>query len=430
MVCTALRAIATMACAALSLAACAGEAPPPIAAKEIDPAKVAALVAQLGDQDFAKRETAERALCEFGHSAKLWQLLFAALEREKDQEVASRLRRILPLADPGNSKHWPDDLISLDVTEMSLREVAARLSQESKKNILIKRKKDEELPITVKLQHTTCRNILRFVARKYGLRIDERLVEHGIVYVSATAKVSMDFRGVAAREVFNTIAEQGEVNVILGPEVKGTVTTRLENIPAEDALSAVAKSLDFAAVREKGSLWRVNAPHVPPPEDKPARANVPAADGVRISLEVGDRPLATVLDYLSGVSKLKITTKKGLEKVLVGFELKNVTCRAILEHLVETYGLEIDDSVAGAIVLNKPPSCSMQFNNADIRDVINTIAFHSDSKIILHADVRGTLSMRLENVVWSDALSAAARALGCVAERQEDGTWRVRSAGK
>ena len=156
-----------------------------------------------------------------------------------------------------------------------------------------------------------------------------------------------------------------------------------------------------------------------------------SAQGGLITLEVNERPLKQVLDYLSTFSNHNIRVVKDKDnRLLVTFKLENVTYRAILDFIARKYGMVVDDSqlrTNNIIYLDTPEKVSMVFNNADIRDVINTIAIQSNANIVIGPEVVGQVSMRLENVPWNDALNIVVKTLDFVAVPEANNTIRITS---
>jgi type IV pilus assembly protein PilQ len=166
----------------------------------------------------------------------------------------------------------------------------------------------------------------------------------------------------------------------------------------------------------------------------PAEGQTATATGGLITLEVNERPLKQVLDYLSTFSNHNIRVVKDKDnRLLVTFKLENVTYRAILDFIARKYGMVVDDSQLSKnniIYLDTPEKVSMVFNNADIRDVINTIAIQSNANIVIGPEVTGQVSMRLENVPWNDALNIVVKTLDFVAVPEVNNTIRITSPAK
>ncbi len=68
--------------------------------------------------------------------------------------------------------------------------------------------------------------------------------------------VNLDFKDADIRNVLRVIALKGGVNIVAGPEVTGTVTVRLQNVPWEKALEVVLKTYGYVFERD-GNVVRV-----------------------------------------------------------------------------------------------------------------------------------------------------------------------------
>jgi len=150
--------------------------------------------------------------------------------------------------------------VTLEVNERPLKQILDYLRTVSGKNISVVKKKDENLPVSFKLENVTWRAILDFIARKYGMVVDDSRLKDNLVFLDTPEKVSMVFQRADIRDVINTIAIQSNANIVIGPEVTGEITMRLENVPWNDALSIVVRTLDFVAVQEANNTIRITSP--------------------------------------------------------------------------------------------------------------------------------------------------------------------------
>ena len=73
---------------------------------------------------------------------------------------------------------------------------------------------------------------------------------------SFDGNVSLDFRDADIRNVFKVLSLKSGVNIVAGPEVAGTVTIRLENVPWERALDVVLRTYGYVYERD-GNIVRV-----------------------------------------------------------------------------------------------------------------------------------------------------------------------------
>jgi type IV pilus assembly protein PilQ len=90
-----------------------------------------------------------------------------------------------------------------------------------------------------------------------GVSIAAFLLLCGIAWrppVQAQARVSLDVRNADVRETLRMLTEAGGLNVVIGPDVTGTVTLRLRDVPVEEALQIVLKATGLVQMREGTSV--------------------------------------------------------------------------------------------------------------------------------------------------------------------------------
>jgi type IV pilus assembly protein PilQ len=68
-------------------------------------------------------------------------------------------------------------------------------------------------------------------------------------------RVTLDFANADIRNILKLIGEVSKLNLIWGPEVKGTVSMRLKNVPWDQALDIVLESNDLGMIREGNIIW-------------------------------------------------------------------------------------------------------------------------------------------------------------------------------
>jgi type IV pilus assembly protein PilQ len=66
------------------------------------------------------------------------------------------------------------------------------------------------------------------------------------------------------------------------------------------------------------------------------------------------------------------------------------------------------------------PNISLELQNADLGDVLRHIGAVSGLNIIASGEVKGTITMRLVNVPWDQALEAILKLYGLAQERQDN----------
>ena len=168
---------------------------------------------------------------------------------------------IVPAAG-GDESAGPEARIpTAEWTGENLKVVLDYLSIHSGVNIRALDDKDLDLKVTLSLDNVSWKEILRFLAEKYGLVVDDSREAQGLIVVKSPPKVSIIFdKPTDIREVISAIAAKTEANLIIGPEVKGLVSLSLKNVPWEEALDMVVRTLNFVAVKDKFNTYRITSP--------------------------------------------------------------------------------------------------------------------------------------------------------------------------
>ena len=89
-------------------------------------------------------------------------------------------------------------------------------------------------------------------------QVGQEMVQEAAAPVTATASsnVSLDFKDADINNVLRILSLKSKVNIVAGPEVKGTVTIRLEDVPWDKALDIVLRTYGYVYERE-GNIIRV-----------------------------------------------------------------------------------------------------------------------------------------------------------------------------
>jgi type IV pilus assembly protein PilQ len=78
--------------------------------------------------------------------------------------------------------------------------------------------------------------------------------------VDRPVRTTFSFDNAEITEIIDTIAKLSGANIVIAPEVGGTLTLRLTEVPWRDALEVVAKTLNFVVVEENRGILRVVDP--------------------------------------------------------------------------------------------------------------------------------------------------------------------------
>ncbi len=153
-------------------------------------------------------------------------------------------------------------------------------------------------------------------------------------------------------------------------------------------------------------------------------AQVPSMDA-RINLNVVEQNLAQVVQYIRDRSGANIVLLEGGDKIVKDLQITDVDWRDALEYATRMASCVVTEDRSGVLTVTDPVRVHFDFLDADINDIITTIATSSGANIVVGPEVTGTLRVRLQNVPWRDALEEVCLARGYVVVEARRGILRV-----
>ncbi|HIG87826.1 MAG TPA: hypothetical protein EYQ25_12345 [Planctomycetes bacterium] len=152
-----------------------------------------------------------------------------------------------------------DARVNLNVVEQPLNEVVQFLRDRSSANIVIL-DGSGELPVrNLDIQDVHWRDALEYACRLSGCVVAED--RSGVLVITNPPRVDFDFeedRSIA--DIIHTIGKVAGANIIVSPEVTGTLRVRLKDVPWRDALEEIAKTRGYTVVEERPGILRVVDP--------------------------------------------------------------------------------------------------------------------------------------------------------------------------
>ncbi len=139
--------------------------------------------------------------------------------------------------------------------------------------------------------------------------------------------------------------------------------------------------------------------------------NISVASQDYISLDLKDKDLIEVLRVISHQVGVNIIPDPDI-KEKVTLELDRVEWRKALEIIARQTHCKIVDEGERLMRFTQPPSISMEFQDADIKVVLDLLAKQAGANILVAADVKGKISLSLREVPWQEALDAVVKTAG------------------
>jgi type IV pilus assembly protein PilQ len=159
-------------------------------------------------------------------------------------------------------------------------------------------------------------------------------------------------------------------------------------------------------------------------QDSGIESQAPGSRSTLLTLKLKDRLLRDVVQSIRRKAGVNIIIDPAIEET-VTIDLEDVEWRKALELVAEAAGCVVVEEAGNVLKVEKPPRVYFAFENADIQNVIDTIAKISGANIMVAPEVQGTITLRLRNIPWRDALEASAKTLGYVVVEEERGILRV-----
>lgn len=156
----------------------------------------------------------------------------------------------------------------------------------------------------------------------------------------------------------------------------------------------------------------------------PAAIGQSVGKDARVNLRVENRELSEIVDYIRQQTGANLVILPG-EYPPVSLELADVPWRDALHIAAEAAGGVVEERTGGVLVIEKPVRVRFEFSGADITEVINTIATLSGANIVTAPEVKGAISLRLNDVPWRDALDVSVKTLGFTVIEDRRGILRV-----
>lgn len=181
-----------------------------------------------------------------------WSIALTAIGAPPDGDIDR-------LTEDHYSSHQPgfSSRISIDVTEKQLPDIVDVIRSASGANIVLDRGLEEET-VTIALVDVPWRKALDLVSEKAGCLVDD--AGNGILRVRKPPRVTFYFPDTDIRKVIDAVAKVSGANIIVAPEVQGTVNMRLTDIPWRTALDSICKTLGYTVVQDSQNILRVVSP--------------------------------------------------------------------------------------------------------------------------------------------------------------------------
>lgn len=151
-----------------------------------------------------------------------------------------------------------DARVDLRVEQRPLRVVVETLRARTGANIVVSEEASEKVVKSLELTKIEWREALELAAESAGCVVEER--PGGVLMISIQVPVTIELVNRELTEVIDMIGKLGGANIVWAPEVAGTVSLRLTDVPWRHALDVAVKTLGYVVVEEERGILRVVDP--------------------------------------------------------------------------------------------------------------------------------------------------------------------------
>jgi type IV pilus assembly protein PilQ len=154
-----------------------------------------------------------------------------------------------------------------------------------------------------------------------------------------------------------------------------------------------------------------------------------------IDIDVKEKPLAAVVDYIRTVTGENIVLGKNKDGKLiiespemrVTIKLEGVYWKTALRLVAEAARCQVEVIDEKVFKVFQPPVVTMVFENADVRIVVDQIARISGKNIVIGSDVGEgkRVTLRVANLPWMKALETVVKSVGLTVVVEEGPVYRI-----
>ncbi len=139
-----------------------------------------------------------------------------------------------------------------------------------------------------------------------------------------------------------------------------------------------------------------------------------------ITIDVRDKDLKEVLSDIGRQVDVNIVVDPNVEET-VSISLDAVGWRKAIELIARETECTIVEETPRLIRFTQPPQISIEFQDADLKVVLELLAKQSGANIVISQEVEGTVSLALREVPWREALDTIVKTAGYVTVEDRTG---------
>ncbi|OHB71191.1 MAG: hypothetical protein A2W23_02930 [Planctomycetes bacterium RBG_16_43_13] len=150
-------------------------------------------------------------------------------------------------------------IVTISKKDATIKEVLDDLRRQTRINIVLDTKNITDTDrITIELKEVPFKTALDAILDMAGLIVEQDTPQ--LIKITKPPRITLDMVGAPVTEVVNVIAKISGISIIISPDVKGSITLNVKDVPWMDLLDSVVKTVGFTTVKEKYNIVRIVDP--------------------------------------------------------------------------------------------------------------------------------------------------------------------------
>jgi hypothetical protein len=301
------------------------------------------------------------------------------------------------------------DFVDLDVTDVDLAEVMARLGAQVGRNVLVDPSVRES--VSVSLRSIPWQEAVLVIARMARCEVEER--PGGVLFLTQPARVTIQFTDANVRTILQLLAAYSGKNLILGPDVAGTLSVDFKETNWWEALQIVAENRKLHLVRCRGDAVIITSAPLDPAilAGLPLDAPIAGDPGPLVWIEAEAVALADVIDQLGRVVERNILVDPSVDEPLT-VSLRGVPLRDALDVLARAARCQLEERPGGIFLFTQPPRGTLEAADCPATPWFQLLAAAGGFGTILDGSGLDPVTVNLSSVEYEVAARLTAAPLG------------------
>ncbi|ACL70611.1 secretin and TonB N-terminal domain-containing protein [Halothermothrix orenii] len=246
-----------------------------------------------------------------------------------------------------------------------------------------------------------------YITRVFGVALTVLLIVTSTV--SAEELVDVTVRGADIRDVLLMLTEQSGINLVPDETVQGEVTINLRDVDLQEALKTLTMAYGYHFEKVSENVYLVSRDKLEAPVD------VRVKDGF-LTVHATNANLRTLLREIADKASINIVMDDSVSGK-ISIDLENIPLEVGLINLLHVNGFSLSKSnsvyrifkadnntgnnLAISVVDNR---VSMDVSQANLGDVLRTLARLGDLDMVLFGGVRDIVDLKLEDISLDEAI--------------------------